>query len=223
MDDNPMPESLTERVALLLCEMDQGDDHTEIYTNWAREVLATVRKHAPELFLDELVAAKDAEIARLHDRLEDDRVWQMDAANPDGPMMRVDVEPGSVPDGIECRDETIKLLDAEITALRAVNETMAAEWAADLTRLREKRRDAEAERDALRARVAELEGALTTLLSGDYPRPLGERWRSDAEPSDHDRCVHGAMMNESCEACADAFIAAALTPSASPQEPSDDT
>lgn len=67
---------------------------------------------------------------------------------------------------------------------------------------------------ALRARVAGLERALTTLLAGDYPRPLGERWRADGEPSNHDRCTHGAMMNEPCETCADAFISAALSPSA---------
>ena len=78
-----------------------------------------------------------------------------------------------------------------------------------------------AEITALRAKVAGLEGALTTLLAGDYPRPLGERWRADGEPSNHDRCTHGAMMNEPCETCADAFISAALSPPAA-QEARDD-
>lgn len=67
---------------------------------------------------------------------------------------------------------------------------------------------------ALRARVAGLEGALADLQAGDYPRPLGERWRADGVPSTHDRCTHGSMMNEPCETCADAFISAALSPSA---------
>lgn len=54
------------------------------------------------------------EITRLRARLEMDGVWQL----IDGKMQRISVEPGSIPDGIECRDETIKLQDAEIARLR---------------------------------------------------------------------------------------------------------
>lgn len=64
-----------------------------------------------------------AEVARLHERLEDNHWFE----HVDGEMVRVDVEPGSVPDGIECRDETIKLQDENIDRLRAaLAETRAA-------------------------------------------------------------------------------------------------
>ncbi len=45
----------------------------------------------------------------LHDRLE-----MRHAYNGDGE--RIDVAPGSIPDGIECRDETIKLLQTRLGA-----------------------------------------------------------------------------------------------------------
>ena len=46
----------------------------------------------------------EAEVARLHERLEDNYAF-------DGEGNRIAVEPGSIPDGISCRDETIRLLD----------------------------------------------------------------------------------------------------------------
>ena len=57
------------------------------------------------------LAAKDAEIERLQERLE------MTSAYVNGKLMRVPA--GSIPDGISCRNETIKLLHANIAALRA--------------------------------------------------------------------------------------------------------
>ncbi len=59
---------------------------------------------------DELARLR-AENARLHTRLEDNFCF-------DAKGNRNDVEPGSIPDGIACRDETIRVQDAEITALR---------------------------------------------------------------------------------------------------------
>ena len=67
---------------------------------------------------------------------------------------------------------------------------------------------------ALRTRVAGLEGALTTLRAGDYPRPVGKAWFPDKRPSKHDQCTHNFWMYETCEGCIDAFISAALSPSA---------
>lgn len=52
------------------------------------------------------------EIARLHERLEDNHVF-------DGDGSRIEVEPGSIPDGIEARDTTIKIQDENIDRLRA--------------------------------------------------------------------------------------------------------
>ncbi len=57
-----------------------------------------------------------AEVVALQDRLEMRHVWQI---GPDGQKVRVEVEPGSIPDGIACRDETIRLLDQKCAALRA--------------------------------------------------------------------------------------------------------
>lgn len=54
-------------------------------------------------------------IERLRERLEMTHAWRM----IDGKMTKVAVEPGSIPDGIECRDETIKLQDKVIERLRA--------------------------------------------------------------------------------------------------------
>ena len=124
-----------------------------------------------------------------------------------------------------------KSLAAEITALRAERDALAARLAVpDDDKLKDLLsilsafgavgthsllfRRAHHALTALRARVAGLEGALTTLLAGDCPRPLGMRWRADGKPSSYDRCTHGAMMNETCKTCADAFIRAALSPSA---------
>lgn len=58
-----------------------------------------------------------AEIARLHARLEDDHVYRINPEDPDGEMVREDVAPGSIPDGIEARDATIGLLEDEIKRL----------------------------------------------------------------------------------------------------------
>lgn len=63
------------------------------------------------------------ENAELHERLEDNRYYDSDGN-------RVDVTPGSIPDGIHCRDETIRLLDAKIAdARRQALEEAAAELA----------------------------------------------------------------------------------------------
>jgi hypothetical protein len=61
-------------------------------------------------------AADKAEIERLHERLEDNHFYVDDGS---GNLVRKDAEPGSIiPDGIECRDETIKLQDEAIARLR---------------------------------------------------------------------------------------------------------
>ncbi len=62
------------------------------------------------------------EVERLNERLENNHLYE----HKDGQMVRVEVSPGSIPDGIDCRNETIKLQDerndrlaARITELEA--------------------------------------------------------------------------------------------------------
>jgi hypothetical protein len=58
-----------------------------------------------------LIAAQAREIAALHERLEDSAVTDMKGN-------RIAVAPGSIPDGIECRDQTIRGQDELIDQLR---------------------------------------------------------------------------------------------------------
>ena len=53
----------------------------------------------------------EAEIARLRERLEVTHAYDLSGK-------RIEVPAGSIPDGIACRDETIKMQDAEIARLR---------------------------------------------------------------------------------------------------------
>lgn len=65
-----------------------------------------------------------AEIERLRERLEMTHAYQL----VDGKMTRVAVEPGSIPDGIECRDGTISLQDKHIKDLiERLRDARAAE------------------------------------------------------------------------------------------------
>ena len=57
---------------------------------------------------------REAEIQKLRERLEIAHVWQM----VDGTMTRVPAPEGEeIPDGIACRDETIRLQDRRIAEL----------------------------------------------------------------------------------------------------------
>ena len=62
--------------------------------------------------LDAKLTAATEQIAALHERLEANFYF-------DGDGNRHECKPGEFPDGIECRDETIKLQDKQIAALRA--------------------------------------------------------------------------------------------------------
>jgi hypothetical protein len=61
-----------------------------------------------------------AENERLRERLEITHVWQSVGG---GPLERVPA-PEGIPDGIECRDETIKLQDARITELEGERDAL---------------------------------------------------------------------------------------------------
>lgn len=64
------------------------------------------------------VPALIAEIRRLQDRLEMRHAW----CNGE----RLEVEPGSIPDGIDCRDETIRLQDKHIAELEERDRRLRA-------------------------------------------------------------------------------------------------
>lgn len=64
--------------------------------------------------LVEKMPALLGEVDALRTRLEMDFAWQI----IDGVKTKVKVEPGSIPDGIDCRNETIKLQDGHIKELR---------------------------------------------------------------------------------------------------------
>ena len=113
-----------------------------------------------------LTAERDearAEVKRLHARLEDDHVYRID--DETGGTYRVDVEPGSIPDGIKCRDATIRGLDDRIRNLTT-------------------------ERDAARAAAKGLAEALRDMSSGwDYIRGrygdlAGVGWSRAADKAD---------------------------------------
>lgn len=94
--------------------MTEHDLKTEL--RWMAQGAVNPRAAAAAL---ERIEALEADVAELHERLEDNRVY-------DGEGNRIDVEPGSIPDGIDCRNETIKLLDARIEALEARAERAEA-------------------------------------------------------------------------------------------------
>jgi chromosome segregation ATPase len=61
------------------------------------------------------LAALKAQLAAANERLENNHF----VADKDGELVRIDCEPGSIPDGIETRNETIKLQDERIKRLEA--------------------------------------------------------------------------------------------------------
>lgn len=73
-----------------------------------------------ESFVADMLAtidSKDAEIKRLRDRLEIGYVWKDDG---NGNWIKVEDDDGFTEtyDGIACRDETIKILDQNVSTLR---------------------------------------------------------------------------------------------------------
>ena len=75
--------------------------------------------------LGQELGAAITRIKELETRLEMNFAWKIDEDT--GNFVRIEVEPGSIPDGIDARDETIKLQDANNDWLRArVKELEAA-------------------------------------------------------------------------------------------------
>lgn len=62
------------------------------------------------------VTAVLREIDKLYKRLEMTTAYM----RKDGKTVRISVEPYSIPDGISCRDETIKMQDRRIVGLKSV-------------------------------------------------------------------------------------------------------
>lgn len=71
----------------------------------------SVQEGRPDRIADLLDEAA-LEIERLHERLEDNYYF-------DAQGNRISCEPGSIPDGIECRDQLIRHLEQEIQQLKS--------------------------------------------------------------------------------------------------------
>ena len=84
------------------------------------------------------LADKTAECERLNERLENNHVYNFKGE-------REEVEPGTFPDGIECRDETIRQQDEANDRLRAHRDRLveAVKPFAELADLQPERRDTE--------------------------------------------------------------------------------
>ncbi len=103
--------------------------------------------------------AKDAEIARLRGRLEITHAWRFDE---NGKKERIELEqPNNFPDGIECRDSTIEILDKNVKVLRARAEA------------------AEAENARLRTALQDIGQSGPVDLDGDYDADAGWSWCYD--------------------------------------------
>jgi len=92
-----------------------AEEDAEDYSN--RLVLAERRLKELEDENVNLAAAcqmEHRENERLHERLEDNHCFEL----RDGAMVRVEVEPGSIPDGIYARDTTIACQEDEIVKLK---------------------------------------------------------------------------------------------------------
>ena len=59
--------------------------------------------------------------------------------------------------------------------------------------------------------IAELETAITNVLSGDYPVEIQDYWREDKAYSKHDKCKHGQWRYDDCGSCVDEYLQAILT------------
>lgn len=98
------------------------------------------------------IEALQRKVAWYQERLEIDRVWQW---NPDMECaVEVEVPPekrDSMPDGIDCRDETIKGIDADRDRLAAENARLTT----DVGRLREMIRTVVAAHEAMQSAIDE--------------------------------------------------------------------
>lgn len=90
-------------------------------------------EYVPKSKTDAEIATLRAEIQRCHERLEITHVFQ--AKNETSGIERVEVpylERVTMPDGIQCRDATIELLEQNVAALRAklaaAREVKELEW-----------------------------------------------------------------------------------------------
>jgi len=89
---------LVQTAAVCISAIEQYGDYRELFSLYEQELFDRLREQ-DKGYVADLERANDY----LHDRLEDNRVYDFEGNI-------IQVKPGSVPDGIECRDETIKLM-----------------------------------------------------------------------------------------------------------------
>lgn len=89
---------LLQVAAVAVSALEEHGEYPELFTLYDESYYETIRRNRKS-YIREL----EAEVEQLHDRLEDNYYF-----DHEGHMVRC--EPGSIPDGISCRDETIRLL-----------------------------------------------------------------------------------------------------------------
>lgn len=91
-----------------LMKFDFDTDHTVMLTACREAAKELAHQEAAQLVLQ-------GEIEKLHTRLEDNFAYK--AVEGKEGLQRYAVLPGSIPDGIECRNTTIELLEGRIREL----------------------------------------------------------------------------------------------------------
>lgn len=89
---------LVQTAAVCIAAIEQYGDYKELFSLYPQEFFDHLREQDKGHMAD-----LEREVDYLHDRLEDNRAYDFEGNV-------IQVKPGSIPDGIECRDETIKLM-----------------------------------------------------------------------------------------------------------------
>jgi hypothetical protein len=171
-------EDVAERTILL----GQGD-----YPTVRRLVMQVVADMAEAA---DLLAAKDAEIARLTAELDEQARLNGMGAEREAALR------GEV--------ERLKAAEADMRAC-------AAEWSEQANRVLAEWGAAVAALAQREAECARLRMALETIANGDTDIPAATVYRADGKHSKLDMCPHGQRMYEGCQSCVEDFARAALS------------
>ncbi len=139
-DANFMAAANPKTILALLAHLSSQEAEIKRLNSWAdsfsdAQLTERATGEAYQQELRDLLRTKDEEIEKLKERLEVTHAWRL----VDGELIKVPV-PDGFPDGIECRDETIKMLQDNYSsaARRAIAaESRLASQALAVERLRE--------------------------------------------------------------------------------------
>lgn len=167
--------------------------HTDAFWATQRDNLTEIALFSALIAVQPLIAAEAMERAA---QIADAFVASAD----EGPLDRVDTFQNMAAESIAA---AIRFASAGNTTVPLKAELEAS--MAEIARLR-------GELDEAEDLVAELTMAIQRFIDGDYPRPVGTKYRDDGKPSKHDQCPHKIWMYEACDACASDFFARSLIP-----------